>query len=88
MTGKFDETPTKLSGWLESLVSHVAENRTQVACPVIDIISDETFAYIRSFDRHLGAFNWDLHFRWYTIGGVRYHRSLLGNTTDITKPFK
>lgn len=77
------------NGWLESLVSHVAENRTQVACPVIDIISDETFAYIRSFERHLGGFNWDLHFRWYTIGGVKYHRSLLNNNkSDITKPFK
>ncbi|XP_065217112.1 polypeptide N-acetylgalactosaminyltransferase 3-like [Planococcus citri] len=52
-------------GWLESLVHHVSSNKTRVACPVIDIISDETFAYIRSFEKHLGAFNWDLHFRWY-----------------------
>lgn len=33
---------------------------------MIDIISDETFAYVRSFELHWGAFNWDLHFRWYT----------------------
>uniref|UniRef100_A0A2S2Q7D5 Polypeptide N-acetylgalactosaminyltransferase n=2 Tax=Sipha flava TaxID=143950 RepID=A0A2S2Q7D5_9HEMI len=54
------------SGWLEGLVSRVAGDRKRVVCPVIDIISDETFAYVRSFELHWGAFNWDLHFRWYT----------------------
>lgn len=44
----------------------MAEDRRRVVCPVIDIISDETFAYVRSFELHWGAFNWDLHFRWYT----------------------
>lgn len=73
---------------MEGLVSHIVEDPTRVACPVIDIISDETFAYIRSFEWHLGAFNWDLHFRWYTIGGVKHHRSLLKNASQSTTPFK
>ncbi|KAF4518104.1 hypothetical protein B566_EDAN007805 [Ephemera danica] len=55
-------------GWLESLVIPIAEDRKNVVCPIIDIISDDTFAYIRSFELHWGAFNWQLHFRWYTLG--------------------
>lgn len=50
-------------GWLEPLLSLVNENRTTVACPVIDIISDENFGYMKSFELHWGAFNWQMHFR-------------------------
>lgn len=71
------------TGWLEALVTRVAEDRTRVVCPVIDIISDETFAYIRSFELHWGAFNWDLHFRWYTISGDELKK----RRQDITEPF-
>jgi polypeptide N-acetylgalactosaminyltransferase len=45
----------------------VAENPSAVVSPVIDIISDESFAYVRSFDLHWGAFNWQLHFRWFAV---------------------
>lgn len=71
-------------GWLEALVTRVAEDRTRIVCPVIDIISDETFAYVRSFELHWGAFNWDLHFRWYTISGDELKK----RRQDITEPFK
>ncbi|CAH0754017.1 unnamed protein product [Bemisia tabaci] len=71
-------------GWLESLVERVHEDRTRVVCPVIDIISDESFAYIRSFELHWGAFNWDLHFRWYTLGGSELSK----RRQDLTTPFK
>lgn len=50
-------------GWLEPLLSRVKENPTNVVCPVIDIISDENFGYMKSFELHWGAFNWQLHFR-------------------------
>lgn len=50
-------------GWLEPLLARVKENRTNVVCPVIDIISDENFGYMKSFEMHWGAFNWQLHFR-------------------------
>lgn len=72
------------SGWLEGLVSRVAEDRRRVVCPVIDIISDETFAYIRSFELHWGAFNWDLHFRWYT----RVTPYTMNKQRDITQAFR
>jgi polypeptide N-acetylgalactosaminyltransferase len=72
------------SGWLESLISRIAEDRTRVVCPVIDIISDDTFAYVRSFELHWGAFNWELHFRWYTLGGSEIKK----RKEDITEPFR
>jgi len=34
-------------------------------CPVIDIINDDTFQYQKSFSLHWGAFNWEMHFRWF-----------------------
>lgn len=50
-------------GWLESLLSVIKNDRKTVACPVIDIINDDTFAYVKSFELHWGAFNWNLQFR-------------------------
>ncbi|KAI5750546.1 hypothetical protein M8J76_016527 [Diaphorina citri] len=70
--------------WLENLVARVAEDRTRVVCPVIDIISDVTFAYVRSFELHWGAFNWELHFRWYTYGSS----DAIIKRKDFTEPFK
>lgn len=51
------------NGWLLPLLARVKENRKNVVCPVIDIISDSNFGYIKSFELHWGAFNWQLHFR-------------------------
>ncbi|XP_012270629.1 polypeptide N-acetylgalactosaminyltransferase 3 [Orussus abietinus] len=71
-------------GWLEPLLEAVAQNRTRVVSPVIDIINDDTFSYTRSFELHWGAFNWDLHFRWLTLNGP-----LLKQRRDnIVEPFK
>lgn len=51
-------------GYLEPLLVRVKENRKNVVCPVIDIISDDNFGYLKSFELHWGAFNWQLHFRY------------------------
>ncbi|KAG0424127.1 hypothetical protein HPB47_000113 [Ixodes persulcatus] len=53
--------------WLEPLLARIAEDRTRVVCPVIDVISDETFEYISASDLTWGGFNWKLNFRWYRV---------------------
>ena len=52
------------AGWLEPLLARIAEKSTAVVCPVIDIINDDNFSYVKSFSLHWGAFNWELHFRY------------------------
>lgn len=71
------------TGWLEALLSVIKNDRKTVVCPVIDIIHDDTFAYVKSFELHWGAFNWNLQFRWYTLGGKEMNQRKL----DATKPF-
>ncbi|VEN52265.1 unnamed protein product [Callosobruchus maculatus] len=70
-------------GWLESLLSVIKEDKKTVVCPVIDIINDDTFAYVKSFELHWGAFNWNLQFRWYTLGG----KEMKLRKKDATLPF-
>ncbi|KAF6026707.1 GALNT1 [Bugula neritina] len=52
-------------GWLEPLLYEIHKNRKAVACPLIDVISDDTFEYITGGDTTWGGFNWKLNFRWY-----------------------
>jgi len=54
-------------GWLEPLLGEIAKNRKAVVCPVIDVISDESFEYITASDMTWGGFNWKLNFRWYRV---------------------
>ncbi|KAI5712845.1 hypothetical protein M8J75_011702 [Diaphorina citri] len=84
LVARVAEDRTRVVCWLENLVARVAEDRTRVVCPVIDIISDVTFAYVRSFELHWGAFNWELHFRWYTYGSS----DAIIKRKDFTEPFK
>lgn len=51
-------------GWLEPLLARIAQDRKTVVCPIIDVISDETFEYITASDMTWGGFNWKLNFRW------------------------
>lgn len=54
-------------GWLEPLLSEIHNDRTSVVCPIIDVISDDTFEYITGSDMTWGGFNWKLNFRWYQV---------------------
>jgi polypeptide N-acetylgalactosaminyltransferase len=54
-------------GWLEPLVAEIHKDRTAVVCPIIDVISDETFEYVTGSDMTWGGFNWKLNFRWYPV---------------------
>lgn len=70
-------------GWLEPLLARIQENRKKVVCPVIDIISDNNFGYVKSFELHSGAFNWQMHFRWYLLNIAELKK----RTTDLSGPF-
>lgn len=51
-------------GWLEPLLARIVLDRKTVVCPIIDVISDETFEYVTASDQTWGGFNWKLNFRW------------------------
>ncbi|OQV12866.1 Polypeptide N-acetylgalactosaminyltransferase 1 [Hypsibius exemplaris] len=71
-------------GWLEPLVTRIAEDKKRVVCPIIDVISDDTFEYITASDMTWGGFNWKLNFRWYTAP----NRELVRRNHDRTQPLQ
>ncbi|XP_054163972.1 polypeptide N-acetylgalactosaminyltransferase 13-like [Oppia nitens] len=73
-------------GWLQPLLSRIAENRTRVVCPIIDVISDETFQYIPASDMTWGGFNWKLNFRWYRVPQRELDRRKNDRTLPVRTP--
>ena len=51
------------TGWLEPLLYEIHKDRTNVICPIIDVISDESFEFLTGSDLTYGGFNWKLNFR-------------------------
>ncbi|XP_072029534.1 LOW QUALITY PROTEIN: polypeptide N-acetylgalactosaminyltransferase 13-like [Amphiura filiformis] len=52
-------------GWLEPLLSRIAENRTIVVMPVVDVIDADTLEYGKVAEPiERGGFNWRLQYRW------------------------
>ena len=51
-----------VSGWLEPLLDRIAENKSNVVTPVIDVIDDETLKYQFSSAQStsVGGFDWNL----------------------------
>ncbi|XP_055952053.1 putative polypeptide N-acetylgalactosaminyltransferase 9 [Argiope bruennichi] len=56
-------------GWLEPLLHRIYQDPTNVVCPVIDVISDDTFQYHYRDSRGLnvGGFDWNLQFNWHPV---------------------
>ncbi|CAF0907401.1 unnamed protein product, partial [Brachionus calyciflorus] len=54
-------------GWLQPLLSEVKKNRKAVACPVIDVISDETFEYLTGSEMTYGGFDSHFVFDWIPV---------------------
>ena len=57
------------TGWLEPLLDRIARNNTNVVCPVIDVINDETleYHYRDSGGVNVGGFDWNLQFNWHAV---------------------
>ncbi|KAH7645703.1 polypeptide n-acetylgalactosaminyltransferase 13 [Dermatophagoides farinae] len=75
------------NGWLEPLLHRILIDGKVAICPVIDIINDQNFAYVRSFEAHWGAMNWALNFRWFSVGHAELKRMHKKNF-DSTKSFR
>ncbi|XP_046836341.1 polypeptide N-acetylgalactosaminyltransferase 5 isoform X2 [Vespa crabro] len=73
-------------GWLEPLLSRIADDRTIVVCPIIDVISDDTFEYIPASDMTWGGFNWKLNFRWYRVAQREMDRRNGDRTAPLRTP--
>ncbi|XP_050425179.1 polypeptide N-acetylgalactosaminyltransferase 5 isoform X1 [Adelges cooleyi] len=71
-------------GWLEPLLARIVINRKTVVCPVIDVISDDTFEYVTASDMTWGGFNWKLNFRWYRVP----QREMVRRKNDRTAPLR
>lgn len=73
-------------GWLEPLLSRIALDRTTVVCPIIDVISDDTFEYVTASDQTWGGFNWKLNFRWYRVPVREMERRNHDKTAPLRSP--
>ncbi|CAM9326772.1 polypeptide N-acetylgalactosaminyltransferase 13 [Lethenteron reissneri] len=74
------------AGWLEPLLARVQQDRKAVVCPVIDVISDETFEYLTGSDMTYGGFNWKLNFRWYPVPQREMDRRKGDRTLPVRTP--
>lgn len=73
-------------GWLEPLLARIVVNRKTVVCPIIDVISDETFEYVTASDQTWGGFNWKLNFRWYRVPKREMERRNNDRTAPLRTP--
>ncbi|XP_037051693.1 polypeptide N-acetylgalactosaminyltransferase 5 isoform X1 [Bradysia coprophila] len=73
-------------GWLEPLLQRIALDRTTVVCPIIDVISDDTFEYVTASDQTWGGFNWKLNFRWYRVPSREMERRHQDKTAPLRSP--
>ncbi|WAQ94377.1 GALT5-like protein [Mya arenaria] len=57
------------AGWIEPLLDRIAENKSNVVCPVIDVIEDDSFKfqYGNARSTSIGGFDWNLQFNWHAI---------------------
>uniref|UniRef100_A0A2D4P4P5 Polypeptide N-acetylgalactosaminyltransferase n=1 Tax=Micrurus surinamensis TaxID=129470 RepID=A0A2D4P4P5_MICSU len=73
-------------GWLEPLLARIKANRKTVVCPIIDVISDDTFEYMAGSDMTYGGFNWKLNFRWYPVPQREMDRRKGDRTLPVRTP--
>lgn len=72
--------------WLEPLLQRVKEDPTRVVCPVIDVISMDTFQYIGASADLRGGFDWNLVFKWEYLSHAERSARLSDPTQVIRTP--
>lgn len=71
-------------GWLPPLLLEVKKNRKVVICPVIDVISDQTFAYLFGADSVYGGFDSSFVFNWHPVP----EREKMRRNFDASQPIR
>uniref|UniRef100_A0A672SKP8 Polypeptide N-acetylgalactosaminyltransferase n=1 Tax=Sinocyclocheilus grahami TaxID=75366 RepID=A0A672SKP8_SINGR len=74
------------TGWLEPLLARIKLDKKTVVCPIIDVISDDTFEYMAGSDMTYGGFNWKLNFRWYPVPQREMDRRKGDRTLPVRTP--
>lgn len=64
----------------------MAEDRTAVVSPIIDVISMDNFNYISANSDLRGGFDWNLVFKWEFIPDQEMDRRNLDRTLPISTP--
>ncbi|KAJ0175391.1 hypothetical protein K1T71_008550 [Dendrolimus kikuchii] len=72
--------------WLEPLLQRIKEDPTRVVCPVIDVISMDTFQYIGASADLRGGFDWNLVFKWEYLSHAERSARLSDPTQVIKTP--
>ncbi|XP_041988565.1 polypeptide N-acetylgalactosaminyltransferase 2-like [Aricia agestis] len=72
--------------WLEPLLQRIKEDPTRVVCPVIDVISMDTFQYIGASADLRGGFDWNLVFKWEYLSHAERSARLSDPTQVIRTP--
>jgi polypeptide N-acetylgalactosaminyltransferase len=72
--------------WLEPLLERVAEDGTRVVCPVIDVISMDSFQYIGASADLRGGFDWNLVFKWEYLSPSERQQRQKDPATPIRTP--
>lgn len=73
-------------GWLEPLLSRVAEDRTVAVAPVIDVISEEDFTLKTAVTDIYGSFSLGLTFKWIPIPERETDRITNDRTALVRSP--
>jgi len=75
------------TGWLQPLLSPIAQTRTKVLIPTIDHISADSLQYFSIPSGKVGGFSWALHFTWIAAPDkTQYMKNRAYNIRSPTMP--